>query len=192
MKKVLLLGAAFCAVSFTANAADITPYVSAKAAYSFTDGKAGGDSIKVKNPGLDIAAGAKINDIRGEIAFGYLAADDKTIDGDKIEFSANKFMINGYYDIDIKSAVKPYVGLGAGMAKTKYVAKVPEGNMTISKNKFAYSLMAGAGYNVTKELTLDLGYRYTDYGSNTKDFGVERIKVETTGHEVLAGIRYAF
>lgn len=59
---------------------------------------------------------------------------------------------------------------------------------SISKNKFAYSLMAGVGAEVAKNVTVDVGYRYTDYGTMSKD----GYKHDTKAHQILAGVRYSF
>lgn len=208
MKKLLLTSAAVLAVfTSAANAADITPYASVKAVMSFTDGKIKVDdeneNDKVKNFGGDVAVGAKMGAVRAELAYTYLAKDDKTRkydDGkDKTEISGQSFMLNGYYDLENPTIFKPYVGAGVGMAKMKYQAKYtdfvnPEYNETnsSSKNKFAYSLMAGVGAEVTKNVTLDIGYRYTDYGSFSKTIDDEKVKFDTKAHQVLAGVRYSF
>lgn len=213
MKKLLLTSAAVLAVfTSAANAADITPYASVKAVMSFTDGTIKGteddgtrwkENDKVKNFGGDVAVGAKMGAVRAELAYTYLAKDDKTRkydDGkDKAEISGQSFMLNGYYDLENPTIFKPYVGAGVGMAKIKYHSKYtdfvdPDFNSSesYSKNKFAYSLMAGIGAEVTKNVTLDIGYRYTDYGSFSKTIDDEKVKFDTKAHQVLAGVRYSF
>lgn len=208
MKKLLLTSAAVLAVfTSAANAADITPYASVKAVMSFTDGKIKVDdeneNDKVKNFGGDVAVGAKMGAVRAELAYTYLAKDDKTRKYDdekyKTEISSQSFMLNGYYDLENPTIFKPYVGAGVGMAKIKYHSKYtdfvdPEYNETnsISKNKFAYSLMAGVGAEITKNVTLDIGYRYTDYGSFSKNIEGDKVKFDTKAHQVLAGVRYSF
>ena len=173
----------------------------------FTDGKIKfvdeNENDKVKNFGGDVAVGAKIGAVRAELAYTYLAKDDKTrkYDGGKYktEISGQSFMLNGYYDIENPTIFKPYVGAGVGMAKMKYQLKYtdfadPEFNSSesFSKNKFAYSLMAGVGAEVTKNITLDIGYRYTDYGSFSKNIVGDKVKFDTKAHQVLAGVRYSF
>lgn len=214
MNKLLLTSAAALAVfTSAANAADITPYASVKAVMSFTDGEAKGteddgsrwkESDKLKNFGGDVAVGAKMDAFRAELAYTYLAKDDKTRRDDseinKSEISGQSFMLNGYYDIDNPTIFKPYVGAGVGMAKMKYKFKDTDvGDPTdtetnsFSKNKFAYSLMAGVGAEVTKNVTIDVGYRFTDYGSYDKRTREgDKIEFDTTAHQILAGVRYSF
>lgn len=209
MKKLLLTSAAVLAVfTSAANAADITPYASVKAVMSFTDGKAtftegDNEKNKLKNFGGDVAVGAKMGAVRAELAYTYLAKDDKTRKDDdgsyKSEISVQSFMLNGYYDIENPTIFKPYVGAGVGMAKMKYrftdtYPAAPEDNETnsFSKNKFAYSLMAGVGAEITKNVTVDVGYRYTDYGSFSKTLEDGKLKFDTKAHQILAGVRYSF
>lgn len=209
MNKLLLTSAAALAVfTSAANATDITPYASVKAVMSFTDGEAkfaegDNEKDKVKNFGGDVAVGAKMGAVRAELAYTYLAKDDKTRrdeDGSyKSEISGQSFMLNGYYDIENPTIFKPYVGAGIGMAKIKYKFKdtypdYPEDNETnsFSKNKFAYSLMAGVGAEVTKNITVDVGYRFTDYGSYNKRIEDGKLKFDTKAHQILAGVRYSF
>ena len=209
MKKLLLTSAAVLAVfTSAANAADITPYASVKAVMSFTDGKAtftegDNEKNKLKNFGGDVAVGAKMGAVRAELAYTYLAKDDKTRKDDdgkyKTEISGQSFMLNGYYDLENPTIFKPYVGAGVGMAKMKYrftdtYPAAPEDNETnsFSKNKFAYSLMAGVGAEITKNVTVDVGYRYTDYGSFSKTLEDGKLKFDTKAHQILAGVRYSF
>lgn len=213
MKKLLLTSAAVLAVfSSAANAADITPYASVKAVMSFTDGTIKGteddgtrwkENDKLKNFGGDVAVGAKMDAFRAELAYTYLAKDDKTRRDDseinKSEISGQSFMLNGYYDIDNPTIFKPYVGAGVGMAKMKYKFKDTDvvdptdtETHSFSKNKFAYSLMAGVGAEVTKNITIDVGYRFTDYGSYDKRIEDGKLKFDTKAHQILAGVRYSF
>ncbi len=196
MKKLLLTSAAVLAVfSSAANAADITPYASVKAAMSMTnmDHKTEGDSNDFTNYGADIAIGAKMDAVRAELAYAYLAKGTDTSDNIKWKTSLQSFMLNGYFDIDNPTVFKPYVGVGVGMAKVKTKASFineydePDSD-SLSKNKFAYSLMAGVGAEVAKNVTVDVGYRYTDYGTMSKD----DYKHDTKAHQILAGVRYSF
>lgn len=175
---------------------------------SFTDGKAkstegDNEKDKLKNFGGDVAVGAKMGAVRAELAYAYLAKDDKTRkddDGkDKTEISGQSFMLNGYYDLENPTIFKPYVGAGVGMAKIKYHSKYTDfvdpdlnSSESYSKNKFAYSLMAGVGAEITKNVTLDIGYRYTDYGSFSKTVEDGKLKFDTKAHQILAGVRYSF
>lgn len=47
---------------------------------------------------------------------------------------------------------------------------------------------AGVGAEVAKNVTVDVGYRYTDYGTMSKD----GYKHDTKAHQIPAGVRYSF
>ena len=46
----------------------------------------------------------------------------------------------------------------------------------------------GVGAEVAKNVTVDVDYRYTDYGTMSKDGD----KHDTKAHQILAGVRYSF
>lgn len=102
---------------------------------------------------------------------------------DTSDVTAWEFMANGYYDIGKWSGFTPYVGGGIGVARVKYgdltnVATCVgagggdiagcgytgyHGGMT--SNRFVWALMAGASYDLTARVKLDVGYRYAHYES---------------------------
>jgi len=126
---------------------------------------------------LDAGMGARIGpNARIEAALGYrnyaLRAFDAGVPS--AEFKANissvSAMANAYYDFAGPGWV-PYLGLGIGTAQNKidtlsftdgfsFFGSVPGG----TKSNFAWSLMAGAGLPLSRDTTLDLGYRYMDLG----------------------------
>lgn len=57
---------------------------------------------------------------------------------------------------------------------------------------FAWALMAGVGYDLTRHAKLDLGYRYVNLGTFTATSLTTGIKTTSTvsAHEIRAGIRY--
>ena len=73
-----------------------------------------------------------------------------------------------------------------------------------SQTNFAWSLMAGVGYQISHRAVLDLGYRYIDMGSVSSNRGDmcncaggrgsrDRIEVnDMTAHEFKVGLRYHF
>lgn len=48
------------------------------------------------------------------------------------------------------------------------------------------------GAEVSENVTIDVGYRYTDYGSFSKTAEDGKLKFDTKAHQILAGIRYNF
>ncbi|MGL4397965.1 MAG: outer membrane protein, partial [Hyphomicrobium sp.] len=64
---------------------------------------------------------------------------------------------------------------------------------------FAWSLMAGVGYQVSERTILDVGYRYIDLGeatserSDTAGFVNPRVNYDDlSSHEIKVGLRYHF
>ena len=96
--------------------------------------------------------------------------------GSKSEWT---FLLNGYVDLGTWSNFTPFVGAGVGMSHNTIsnftdVSSCVGGcgnpganyySATTSQWGFAWALHAGVGYQVTKNLTLELAYRYIDLGN---------------------------
>lgn len=115
-------------------------------------------------------------------------------------------MFNAYYDFGKHWGVVPYVGAGVGAAyhmvdevyftENPYLTNRIEGNKELS---FAWSVMAGFGYQVSDRAILDFGYRYIDMGSASSgrvdNAGFVNPKLELddiAAHEFKVGLRYHF
>lgn len=175
--------------------------------------------------GLRLAAGAatpvKYGRVRGELELGW---NDDAKDSNNFAFKVkdtytHKFatelsvysaMLNVYYDIDTGTKFTPYVGGGIGLAhlknKTKVTGSTPAGALNSgsseSENNFAWNIGAGVSYAVNSNVSIDAGYRYTDYG-NVKETVSQTVpglgsplnvdgKYDVTSHEFLIGARYSF
>ena len=220
MKKTLLLTAAAVLFSFSVQAAPaanqtapaqketktVAPYASVKAVYSWEKVKLSDEeglgSSSFKAPGLNIAVGADFqgiraeDGIRAEIEYAYRALKSKTsveegVAG-KEKFGMQTYMLNGYYDFATGTKVKPYIGAGLGLADVKLKYQDPDDLISISKTKFAWNLNAGIGMEVSKNMVIDLGYRYLQVEDFKKDFGVGSLKFKTHANEVSLGVRYHF
>jgi len=87
-------------------------------------------------------------------------------------------MLNTYYDLTNKSPVTPYMMGGIGISRDnikisyngKDINDKSKSITLISKNKtsFAYQAGVGIGYEVNKNLRLDLGYRLHNHGGKNK------------------------
>jgi opacity protein-like surface antigen len=101
-------------------------------------------------------------------------------------------MANVFFDFKNSSPVTPYIGGGIGFASV-YVG---QGRLTNGVSiweedydrVFAYQVGAGVGYNVTNNVTLDLGYRYFD----TSDLKIYLYDAKFASHNVVAGARFKF
>ncbi len=84
------------------------------------------------------------------------------------------FLANAYVDLGTWQCFTPFVGVGVGGAYNQ-IADFTDVNVTTGTGRgigentgnwsFAWALYAGVGYNVTKNLKIDLSYRYLNYGS---------------------------
>ena len=128
-------------------------------------------------------------------------------------------MANAYVDIGHFGIVTPYVGAGIGAAHVKYGDWKSEevcgsdpackGENSVFEHegesswRFASSLMAGATVDLTQQLKLDAGYRYTriedgdahGYDAADKDAGASGVQLRDNGfdvHTLRAGLRYEF
>ena len=133
------------------------------------------------------------------------------------DYNAISVLANGYVDIANIAGFTPYVGAGVGMTniqwggshtyRCKNGAGVCDGTTYLPENwpgeeswRFTYALMAGASYDLTNRVKLDLGYRFTDmnggkmFGYTTAEQanGATGTKAFDDGfqrHEFRAGIR---
>lgn len=190
---------------------EITPYFGIRGIASFQKAKfddaSDNSSKNFNNGGFEVAVGTKITDnFRAEFAYAWRGGSDKeetyydettgsVEEKLKIEPTVQSYMINGYVDLPTAAKVRPYLGVGVGFAKARYAVTYEDFippyervKVNASKTKFAYSLSAGLTYEATSALSWDLGYRYADFGSFTK----EDTKVKTKAHEVVIGARFAF
>ncbi|MGO4735649.1 outer membrane protein [Bosea sp. 2KB_26] len=90
-------------------------------------------------------------------------------------------LFNAYVDLGTWNCLTPYIGAGIGVAQNRISGLTDQGIVfanepfgpvsstlgtagTGTKSGLAWALMAGLGYEVNKNLTLELGYRYLNLG----------------------------
>jgi len=128
-------------------------------------------------------------------------------------------MANGYVDLGTYAGLTPYVGAGAGVSRVKW-GKISEGfyceddtaacttgllgstpHSGKTDYRFTYALMAGLAYDISPNLKLDLGYKYThvaggdmfDWDSASAAAGATGVQGKDDGfssQEVRIGLRY--
>ncbi|WP_414471960.1 outer membrane protein [Microvirga sp. M2] len=125
---------------------------------------------------------------------------------DRGRFRSSTAMLNVYADLGAYRDFTPYVGAGVGVAYNAfghYARTTTDALGAITQEhlsgrgdwSFAWALMAGIGYRLSDNFTLDLGYRYVSLGdAKTRgDAGRAGADVESiASHEVRLGVRYAF
>jgi opacity protein-like surface antigen len=84
------------------------------------------------------------------------------------------FLANAFVDLGTWNCFTPFFGAGIGTALntlSDFTDVNPNGGFGFGRNpsqwNLAYAFYAGLGYNVTKDLKVDLTYRYLNYGSIT-------------------------
>lgn len=137
------------------------------------------------------------------------------------DYSQFNLMANVYLDLGTVARFTPYVGAGAGMSKVAWremtnnplcinapgnaCGATPPGSVAHPEEdswRFTYALMAGVSYNISDDLKLDVGYRYSktesgpQYGYDTTSAGAGAVGASAHDngferHEIRAGLRYA-
>ena len=78
-------------------------------------------------------------------------------------------LVNGYVDLGCWYGLTPFVGAGVGVANVRVAGLIDQNGggyaADHSQTNFAFALMAGLDFAVTRNLTMELGYRYLDAGS---------------------------
>ena len=144
---------------------------------------------------------------------------------DEQGYNAYQFMANAYVDLGTYVGLTPYVGAGAGytvmawdgLTNSLYCVPGAGGGATATcpatpiapvthagttDYRFTYSVMAGAAYQMSKNVKLDMGYRYSKIAAGTQfNFDQASITAGATGvqgrdagydrHEVRVGVRYS-
>jgi outer membrane autotransporter protein len=144
--------------------------------------------------------------VRTEVEYAYRGRKEMInyadgADSIKADVGTQSLFVNAYFDIHNSSPVTPYVGLGVGYA---VVSTDLEGNIDIEGKSykfrqsetevgFAWNMGAGAAWAINDSLSLDLGYRYADFGTTEEKYlGYDIGDLKTTAHEVLLGLRFSF
>lgn len=121
---------------------------------------------------------------------------------DRGHFQSSTLMLNAYADLGTHAGFTPYVGAGIGVARNilSDYTRTTDGGLVERLSgdddyDLAWAVMAGVGYKLSNNFTLDLGYRYVNLG-DVKTRGYDSgagVDVESIGaHEVRFGVRYAF
>jgi OmpA-OmpF porin, OOP family len=146
--------------------------------------------------GITAALGYDMGGGRVELEFGYRSNDiDKFSAGGMSvagggDVTSTSLMLNGYFDFKSQSQWTPFLGAGLGMAKVD-VENVTIGNIVIGDaddTVFAYQFIAGLGYAVTPNTSIDISYRYFA----TADLDLEGTDAEYDSHNFMIGARFSF
>jgi len=124
----------------------------------------------------------------------YVAPGDTTA-----KVQAVTALFNGYFDLGTWYRLTPYVGGGAGVGHVSIrdfqsTNAPPFANGDDDQWKFVWAGMAGVGWAVAPNLSLDLGYRYLSFGNlhTGSDAAGSMTFRNVAGHEVRVGLRWSF
>jgi opacity protein-like surface antigen len=108
-------------------------------------------------------------------AFLFYAAATNAGDSYNGFLQSDIFLANAYIDLGTWNCLTPFIGVGVGGAYNTFKDLTDTGIDTngvgigtnASKFNFAWALHAGLAYAVTKNFSVELSYRYLNYGSVT-------------------------
>lgn len=123
------------------------------------------------------AVGMQMNSFRTELEYTYRDKIEGHHHDAKHKVDTMSLMVNGYYDIDTGTAMTPYVNLGIGASRLK-LREIDVSSKT--DYKFSWGGGVGVGYEITKDMTFDVGYRFLDLGKEIKS------------NEFYGGLRFSF
>ena len=177
------------------------------------------DAYKGKFKGTTVAGTPCVNTTLFPSYVGTTCASN-----DAQDYNAYQFMANAYVDLGTYVGVTPYVGVGAGytvmswgdLTNSSYCVPgavacptgagatviPPVSHEGIRDYRFTYSAMAGLGYQVSKNVQLDVGYRYSKVAAGDQfKYDAASITAGATGtqgrdagydrHELRVGMRYS-
>ena len=78
------------------------------------------------------------------------------------------------------------------MAQIKAICSIDGESGNTKNNNFAWQIGAGISFAASENISLDLCYRYVDYGDFSKTEDWETDKVDVSANEFYLGIRYNF
>lgn len=117
------------------------------------------------------------------------------------------FLANGYIDLGTWNCLTPFIGAGVGAAYNTFSdlvdIGVPTAGSGIGRNSsnfnLAWALHAGISYAVTQNFSVELAYRYLNYGSVTDTIDCnggcnpDSYKLKSlTSNDLMLGVRWRF
>jgi outer membrane protein OmpA-like peptidoglycan-associated protein len=125
----------------------------------------------------------------------HLALAGTPIPGSTGSRNSHAIMTNVIYDLNVGWPVTPHIGAGIGAVDIVESASAPGTGRIADDNdwQFGYQAIAGVGYNLSPDLTIDLDYRYlatTDPHFRTVTGVPYKSGYET--HNVMASLIYRF
>lgn len=148
--------------------------------------------------GTSVAIGNSYGkNVRAEAELNFRRSSVNSVSGGEGsgDTSALGFMLNGFYDFDIGSAWRPYLGIGAGGASVSYNNVSPVSGARIDDRDmvFSYQGIVGASYKVNDRTDFFTDYRYV--GTSGLDLQTDssvKVNSDSREHRVMIGLRWSF
>lgn len=151
---------------------------------------------------IDTNPGWNIERVRTEIEIGYRSnglMKMKTPQGQSVNMSGTVSVTNVMFNLYLENTSQLisdintilFLTAGAGAAQASISSISYQGATLVksaSDTQLAYQGGGGAGYELTKKITLEASYKYL----GTKSFNFAGVKAEYGSHNILLGARYAF
>jgi len=171
------------------------------------DGSGGRASRTYNTVGGAIAAGYYLNRLdsriplraeveyaaRGDVRASWDRSANTGMDKFKALFNVQTLQANAYWDIDIGTAFKPFIGGGLGMSCI-YADYKRDGGPSYSDSTVGFAWNAGAGvaYDINENVTVDLAYRFAGFGHAEAKTHNTNTRNYMTANEFLLGLRLHF
>eukprot|EP00439_Symbiodinium_sp_Y106_P088721 s1_g1257.t1 len=200
MNRIVTLGAcaalSLAAFGGTAQALEGSYYVSVGGGANWVDDISAAGSTLELDMGYSVHAAVGFQSVddpdvgrfRVDVEVFYSDTDNDTITTGGVATSVGGglenfgVMANGYFDFLPDSVIRPYIGVGAGIVETDLSISVAGFTASGDSTEFAYRAAAGASYDITDEIALDVGYRYMNVNTN----------VDIDSHNAVVSLRYGF
>ena len=126
--------------------------------------------------------------LAAELEYFYLAKQDVDQSGSSGDFSANNVMANLLVRYP-EGKIHPYAGIGIGWSWATFKATSAGRSIDESANAFAWQILAGVNFEITREWSADAAYRYF---SSKYEMGDPSSDVTSKNNMFLLGINYHF
>lgn len=132
-------------------------------------------------------------------------------DGHKADIDVTTVMVSAYYDFRLSgSAMRPYIGAGAGLARNKIGTTTVVNPITglnrshggDTQSNFAWQVAAGVAIPMQGSMALDIAYKYVDAGEfdsgastvsgnfGPATFPFNGVEGDVAFHEITMGLRF--
>lgn len=98
-------------------------------------------------------------------------------------------LLNAYADFNTGTPFTPFIGGGVGYANVTADVAAPGFALQSRDKDFAWDATAGISYNLTKNITLDVAYRYLAIPDVTFSTPFGSVTDDVNQHQIDAGLR---